>query len=117
MPKFKLRNFSKKNYNWIKPWKMVETDNPTLYLLNWFKTVEVDNKATEPTAGNENDLNNLSLKKLKTMCEEKWIAFNSRASKAEIIKLLQDAEPTAGNENDEEWEWTETDDDLVQDLD
>ena len=110
MALFKLQNFSKKTYNGIKPGRAVETDQPTLYLLNGFKTVDV--VESEKSDDENKSYEEMTAKELKVILNERWIEYNSRASKADLLKLVVEseksddsaeewAEETAENESDE----------------
>ena len=110
MALFKLQNFSKKTYNGIKPGRAVETDQPTLYLLNGFRTVDV--VESEKSDDENKSYEEMTAKELKAILNERWIEYNSRASKADLLKLVVEseksddsaeewAEETAENESDE----------------
>lgn len=104
MALFKLQNFSKKTYNGIKPGRSIETDKPTLYLLNGFKTVDVIE--SEKSDDENKSYEEMTAKELKAILKERWIEYNSRASKADLLKLVEESEKS--DDSAEEWEAEET---------
>lgn len=104
MALFKLQNFSKKTYNGIRPGRAVETDQPTLYLLNGFRTVDV--VESEKSDDENKSYEEMTAKELKAILNERWIEYNSRASKADLLKLVVESEKS--NDSAEEWEAEET---------
>lgn len=104
MALFKLQNFSKKTYNGIKPGRAVEADQPTLYLLNGFRTVDV--VESEKSDDENKSYEEMTAKELKAILNERWIEYNSRASKADLLKLVVESEKS--DDSAEEWEAEET---------